>query len=152
MMLSHKYDKCWPLIPITWHESSSFDHLDISSVSSRIPVVGELVAAGCVNIGKLFHLNQQGHINPGDMKMFDQFENEFGMVISIPVRNFIIGLVNKIKSLYCGSLSSYAPSQLTTIQSLTSVRSTGFHEATRLLLRCQRDDWEWGDFPRSSST
>jgi hypothetical protein len=32
MMLSHKYDKCWPLIPITGHESASFDQLDISSL------------------------------------------------------------------------------------------------------------------------
>ena len=29
---------------------------------------------------------------------------------------------------------------------------TGCHDATRLLLRHQREDWEWGDFPRSYST
>ena len=152
MKLSHKYDKYWTLIPIVGHESSSFDHPDISSLSYRNPGVRNLVEAGCVNIGQLFNVNEHGHINSGSMKNFEQLENEFGTVISPPIRNSIIGLVNEIKTQYRGSLSSHAPSSTTTIQSLTSARTTGCHEATRLLLRHQRDDWEWGDFPRSYST
>ena len=152
MRLSHKYDKCWTLIPIVGHESSSFDLPDISSLTYRNPVVRNLVEAGCVNIGQLFNLNEHGHINPGSMKTFDQLQAEFQTAISLPVRNSIIGLVNEIKNQYRGSLSSYAPGSITTIQSLIATRPSGCYEATRLLLRHQREDWEWGEFPRSFST
>ena len=58
MKLSHKFDKCWPQTPITGHENSSFEHLDISSLTYRNSVVKNMINAGCYTVGQLFNLGK----------------------------------------------------------------------------------------------
>ena len=152
MKLSHQFDKCWPLTPITGHEDSSFDHIDISSLTPRNPVVMNMINAGCYTVGHLFNLNQHGHININDVKDFNQLELQFGVQISAPVRNSITGLVNRIRAKHRQSNASFFPDDITTIQSLIRTQDSGCWEATRLLLTHERDGWEWGHFPRSYST
>ena len=41
---------------------------------------------------------------------------------------------------------------VSTLQSLVRAKPSGCNPATRLILRAQRDAWEWGDTPRSHST
>ena len=41
---------------------------------------------------------------------------------------------------------------VTTLQSLVRSKPTGCNSATRLILKSQRDSWEWGNTPRSFAT
>ena len=149
--LSHEFDRCWALVPLTGYEQSDFSIIDISTLSYRNPNVKRIVDAGLINIGQVFLANDLGHVDGSRLKDFDDLEQEYGVNITLPVRNSIIGLANQIKRRYRGS-QSFAQSSMTTIQSLLATRKSGGHEATRLLLRQQRNGWEWGDYPRSFST
>lgn len=152
MVLSHKFDKCWHLIPITGNEHSDFTHINIGSLAHRNPVVRDMTAAGLNNIGQLFNLNLNGTININSMKDFTQLEREFNITISPSVRNSVSGLVNRIRASSRTLPSTPLPETITTIQSLARAQSSGCQVATRLLLKQQRQDWSWGEYPRSYST
>ena len=149
--LSHEYDRCWTLIPITGYERSDFNIIDISSLAYSNPVVRRMVDAGLVNIGQLFQTNVLGHVDATRCKDFAVLEIEFAILISNPVRNSLTGLVNQVRRRYMGA-SSYAQSPSTTLLSLLTRHPSGCHDATRLLLRHQRQDWEWGENIRSFFT
>ena len=149
--LSHEFDRCWPQIPLTGYERSDFSIIDISTLSYGNPNVKRIVDAGLVNIGQVFLANDLGHVDRSRMKDFGVLEQEFGVNIALPIRNSIIGLVNQVKRRYRGA-QSYAQSSMTTIQSLLATRQSGGYEATRLLLKQQRNGWDWGDYPRSFFT
>ena len=63
MALSHEYDRYWHLVPITGYELNDFSNIDQSSLSYTNPPVKNMVDAGLVNIGQLFHVNQAGLID-----------------------------------------------------------------------------------------
>ena len=149
--LSHEFDKCWTQIPLTGYEHNDFSNADISSLWYNNPNVRLLVDAGLVNIGQVFQENDLGHVDRSRLKDFTTLEQEFGVVLTPPVRNSIIGLVNQVKRRYRG-MQSFASGHMTTIQGLLATRRTGGYEATRLILRQQRTGWDWGDFPRSFFT
>ena len=151
MLLSHRFDQCWPLIPITGYEEADFQHLDISSLAYRNPAARALTDAGLVNIGQLFQVNELGHVDRAQLKPFDQLENEFNVAITQPIRNSITGLVNHIRRRFNGSTTFLALTS-TTVKSLLGIFKSGCHAATRLLLKQQRDGWEWGDMIRSFYT
>ena len=152
MILSHRFDKAWHLIPITGNENSDFNHINIGSLAYRNPVVKEMTDAGLFSFGQLFTPNQVGVININNMKDFAQIEIEFNIIISPPVRNSILGLVNRIRICYRSDPSTPTPEAITTIQSLVRAHSSGCQVATKLLLKQQRQEWSWGEFPRSYST
>ena len=108
--------------------------------------------AGLFAIGQLFTLNQDGNININMMKEFAQLETEFNIIISPSVHNSILGLVNRIRLCYKSHPSTPIPETITTIQSLARAHTSGCQVATRLLLKQQRQDWSWGEFPRSYGT
>ena len=152
MVLSHKFDKGWHLIPITGNENFDFAHINIGSLAYRNPVVRDMTTAGLFVVGQLFNLNHEGNININSMKHFTQLEREFNIVISQAVRTSITGLVNRIRALYRSHPSTPLPENITTIQSLARAHTSGCQVATRLLLKQQRQEWSWGQFPRSYFT
>ena len=149
--LSHEFDRYWHIIPITGYELNDFGTVDISSLAYVNPPVKRMIDAGLVNIGQLFNESAVGTIDRGSLKTFDQLEQEFSTDIPPLVRNSISALAVQVRRRYQAS-SSYVLSPLTTILSLLSVKSSGCQEASRLLLKQQRRDWTWGDFPRSYFT
>ena len=95
IILSHRYDREWHLIPITGHEESDFTHINIPSLAYRNPAVRNITTAGLTVVGQLFQLNNMGNIDISRLKSFEHFEQEFDVVLPNPVRNSITGLVTR---------------------------------------------------------
>ena len=149
--LSHQYDKFWTLIPITGYEEIGWQDPDISSLTYRNPPVKALTDTGLVNVGQLFNSNQLGLVDVNNPKSFQQLEAEFGTPIPEILRNSFNVLINLIKRRFRGQ-HSYPATNITTIHSLTSSKKKGCYEATRLYLRKERSEWEWGEHIRSFFT
>ena len=151
VLLSHRFDQCWPLIPITGYEEADFQQLDISSLAYRNPAARSLVDAGLVNVGQLFMTNDLGQVDRTQVKPYNLLENEFGIIFTQPIKNSLTGLINHIRRRFDGS-TTFLAMPTTTIKSLIGIFKSGCHAATRLLLRQQRSGWEWGDMIRSYFT
>ena len=104
-----------------------------------------------MNVGQLFNSNQLGLVDINSPKSFQQLETDFGITIPEILRNSFNVLINLIKRRFRGQ-HSYPATNITTIHSLTSSKKKGCYEATRLYLRKERSEWEWGEHIRSFFT
>ena len=93
--LAHRFTNMWHLTPIAGHEDSD-EYLTIGSLTYRNPVVRNLIDAGLITVGQLFHSNDLGFIDFSRRKTFDQIQIEFGVPVPFPVRLSITALVNKL--------------------------------------------------------
>ena len=151
MALSHEFDRYWHLVPITGYELNDFSNIDQSSLSYTNPPVKNMVDAGLINIGQLFHLNQAGLIDRTQPKTYEVLEQEFSIEIPPMVRNSLEALSVQVRRRFTAS-NSYTPLQSSTLRSLITAKQSGCSEATRLLLKQERRGWSWGEFPHSFLT
>ena len=88
------------------------------------------------------------------MKSHIQLQEEFNIQIPMTMMNSIIMLVNSTRNNYISVLSSETvlPERITTIQALLRKYKTGCSAANQMLLRQQRETWQWGPVPRSHMT
>ena len=149
--LAHKYSNMWHLTPIAGHEDSD-EYVTIGSLFYRNPAVRNLIEAGLVTVGQLFHTNNLGFIDFRRRKSFDQLQTEFGTPVPFPVRLTLTALVNKLISKPGNRSIMVRPENITTLQSLLRVHRSGCNVATRLLLQQERENWPWGEVPRSYFT
>ena len=153
IIMSHKYNKqYWHLTPITGNEHMDFTHINISSLAYRNPTVQVFTSAGLIIVGQLFNCFSDGRLNMNSVKSFDQIENEFNIILPMMLRNSITGLLNIIRAQNRMSPATPLPDTITTIQSLTRACKAGCQIVNRLILKQARQEWEWGEFPRSYST
>ena len=89
IILSHRYDREWHLIPITGHEESDFTHINIASLAYRNLAVRNITTAGLTVVGQLFQLNNMGNIDISRLKSFEHLEQEFDVVLLNPVHYWI---------------------------------------------------------------
>merc|ERR1712208_186895 len=124
MDLANKQDKQWHLIPIIGNEHSPETHLNPGSLRWANSRARDMIEAGLVNVGQLFHTNQYGHIDHRRMKSHIQLQEEFNIQIPMTMMNSIIMLVNSIRNNYRTVLSSETvlPERITTIQALLRKR------------------------------
>ena len=154
LLLSHKYDKAWHLIPLIGCELIPDSDLHIGSLKYRNPAAAILIEAGLVNVGQLFHLNEVGHIDTSLVKSRMQLQTDYNVQISIPVMNSLAGLIRAIKGTYRQTMSSSTVlvERVTTIASLIRRFPKGCSVANSLLLKDARQNWSWGPWPRSFFT
>ena len=98
-----------------------------------------MVDALLVNIGQLFQVNTLGHIDVTRRKDFAVLKIKLRIQISIPVLNSLTVLDNQVRRQFMGALS-YVQSPSTSLQSLLTRHPSGYNDATRLLLRHQRQE------------
>ena len=85
---------------------------------------------------------------------FQTLEEEYEIQTPVLLRNRIAVIIRTIKQKYRTTMATTAQlyENVSTLQSLVRSKPTGCNPATRLILRSQRDSWEWGETPRSHST
>ena len=152
ILLSHKFDRQWQLIPITGYEETDFTVINISSLIYANPPVRQFTAAGLIVIGQLFNQDQHGNTNIRDSKPMQQLEMEFNITIPVTVHNSIIAMRNRVRRRFQNDDGQPIQEVTTTIQSILRAQKSGCQHATRLLLRQQRQHWTWGETPRSYFT
>ena len=154
IQLSHKFDRTWSSIPILGSELSPETDLNIGSLSAKNPAALRLVQAGLYTAGQLFKVNEVGIILPRQPKGFPEIEAEFQINIPILIRNSILSFTGHIRRCFniLMNTDQVIFENKSTIQSLVSKYPAGCSQATNLLLRAEREQWEWGPFPRSYST
>ena len=154
MVLANKQYKQWHLIPIIGNEHSPETHLNLGSLRWANLRARDMIEAGLINVGQLFCTNEYGHIDHRRMKSHIQLQEEFNIQIPMTMMNSIIMLVNSTRNNYRSVLSSETvlPERITTIQALLRKYKTGCSAANQMLLRQQRETWQWGPVPRSHMT
>ena len=154
MELANKQYKQWHLIPIIGNEHSPETHLNLGSLRWANTRTRDMIEAGLVSVGQLFHTNEYGHIDHRRMKSHIQLQNEFNIQIPVTIMNSVTMLVNSIKTTYRTAIltETAMPERSTTLQALLRKYKTGCSAASELLLRQQRETWQWGPIPRSHMT
>ena len=154
MTLSHKYDQGWNQIPILGYENTPNQELTIGSLSAKNPAAMNIMRAGLVTVGQLFHVSQLGNIDPSNMKTYQELETDFNIRIPFAIRNSIAGLVRRVKLVHRVVINTVTTQQsrITTLQSMVAKHKTGCSAATQLYLRDARNGWDWGPYPRSYRT
>ena len=143
MVLANKQYNQWHLIPIIGNEHSPETHLNLGSLRWANLRARDMMEAGLINVGQLFHTNQYGHIDHRRMKSHIQLQEEFNIQISTTMMNSIIMLVNSIIITYRTAIltETVMPERVTTLQALLRKYKTGCSAASELLLRQQRKTW-----------
>ena len=151
--LANKYDKTWHTIPILGSEYTPEEN-NIAALHYRNPMARNLFQAGLQVTGQLFHLNNQGQINPNRLKTSEELEAEFNVNIPIVIQNSLSAMITSIRQDHRTTMLTTPQTfeKISTLQSLVRSRRTGCSHATRLLLQEQRSAWPWGDTPRSFYT
>ena len=146
-------------LPQVWSRMASYTNhrtwrvrFYVVSLAYRNPAVRNFTTAGLTVVGQLFQRKNLRNIDISRLKSFENLEQEFDVVLPNPVRNSITGLVNRVKGMNRADPATHLPETISTFQSLVRVHSSGCQVATRLLLKNQRQEWEWGDMQRSYST
>ena len=151
--LEHRYDVCWVDVPILGYEGMG-DMQTYASLHYRNPTVRTMFDNGLICVGQLFSLGRDGFVDPNLRKSFDQIENEFNVVLPIPVRNSITGLCTKVKETFRQQMltTHVLVSTTTSLVRMTQKTKAGCNQITRLLLKADRELWTWGPVPKSFTT
>ena len=152
IQMSHDYDKNWAQIPLLGYGPHRYQ--DISSMTYNNPPARAIFNSGLQIFGQLYNTDETGRILINSRKSFQTLEEEYEIQIPVLLRNRISVIIRTIKQKYRTAMATTAQlfENMSTLQSLVRAKPTGCNPATRLILRSQRDSWEWGDTPRSHST
>ena len=118
------------------------------------PPARDIFDSGLQIFGQLFNTDETGMILINSRKTFQTLEEEYEIQIPVLLRNRIAVIIRKIKQKYKTAMATTGQlfENVSTLQSLVRSKPTGCNSATRLILKSQRDSWEWGNTPRSFAT
>ena len=142
----------WHTIPIVGSIDTA-DMVMMNSLEYENPIVRPLIRSRLNVVGQLFHVNQVGHIDVTRMKTREEILNEFNCGHEA-YWNTVVELVRSIKRRYAVQIASGTcmPRSTSMMELFVFRYNKGCSNATRLILKTQRQNWIHGNGPRSHMT